>query len=267
MILTHSPYQPTPGSPDYDPQAEGETVNQNPKHFADMTAYMDKLIGRLTTKLDELGIRDNTLVIFIGDNGTGVGIKTQFQGQPYPGGKGQTTARGMHVPLIVNQPGRIPAGRVCDDLVASVDFLPTICEAAGASVPESSAMDGRSFYTQLRQIRGESGSPREWYYCWYARDGGAAAEREFAATATHKLYRDGRFFRLTDDPFEMKPLKAADATAEDGEAMKRLQGVLAAYAEARPMHLRKPAPARPKGETAPAPRPKNKRNQAKEPKA
>ena len=62
MMLTHAPYQPTPDSPDWDPKAQGEQVNTAPKHFGDMVAYMDKLIGKLVARLDALGIRDNTLL-------------------------------------------------------------------------------------------------------------------------------------------------------------------------------------------------------------
>ena len=83
--------------------------------------------------LDELGLRENTLVIFLGDNGTGVEVVSQFKGKPYPGGKGTGTARGNHVPLIVNWPGRVSAGKVNSDLVGSVDFLPTICEVGVTS--------------------------------------------------------------------------------------------------------------------------------------
>ena len=77
MMLTHGPYQPTPDSPDWDPKAIGrEGQSATPKHFADMVAYMDKLIGKLVAKLDELGLRDNTLVLFLGDNGTGAGTRS-----------------------------------------------------------------------------------------------------------------------------------------------------------------------------------------------
>ena len=60
MILTHAPFQPTPDSANWDPKAVGERANRNDKHFADMTAYMDKMVGRLVAKLDDLGIREKT---------------------------------------------------------------------------------------------------------------------------------------------------------------------------------------------------------------
>src|SRR6478672_3148143 len=126
MMLTHAPYQPTPDSPEWDPKAQGEKVNHDNKHFADMVAYMDKLVGKVVTKLDDLKIRDNTLIIFLGDNGTGKGVRSKLRGVEYPGGKGTTNARGMHVPLIANWPDHIHVG-VNDDLIDSTDFLPTVC--------------------------------------------------------------------------------------------------------------------------------------------
>jgi len=199
---------------------------------------MDKLIGRLVAKLDELSLRENTLVIFLGDNGTGREITSQFSGQSYRGGKGLTNARGMHVPLIANWPGRIPAGQVNGDLIDSTDFLPTLCEAAGAQVPTSLPADGRSF---LPQLLGQKGQPREWTYCWYAKDGGPTATAEFAMSVEHKLYRDGRFFELSTDPFEERPLQVDDLSAENSEAASALSLALDQYADARPAHLREPA--------------------------
>ena len=234
MVLTHDPFQPTPDSPDWDPQARGERVNRQVKHFADMTAYMDKMIGRLVAKLDELGLRENTLILFLGDNGTGVEVTTQFKGRPYPGGKGTGTARGTHVPLIASWPGHVPSGKVSNDLIGSVDFLATLCEAGGARVPAESALDGRSFYPQLL---GQRGRPREWLYSWYVRDGGPRAQWEYAMSTSYKLYTDGRFFDLQADPFEGKPLARGELDGSAAAAAKRLQGALDQYAQARPAHL------------------------------
>jgi arylsulfatase A len=234
MMLTHDPFQPTPDSPEWDPQARGATVGRDPKHFADMVAYMDKLIGRLVAKLEELGIRDDTLVMFLGDNGTGREIVSRFQSQPYPGGKGSTTARGTHVPLIASWPRRVRAGQVTGDLIDSTDFLPTLCEAAGVEVPASLQIDGRSF---LPQLIGGKGRPRDWIYCWYARNGGPTATAEFAMTTEVKLYRDGRAFDLSSDPFEERPLRVTELRRAHDEAVGILQSVLKQYADARPAHL------------------------------
>lgn len=236
MMLTHGPMQPTPDSPDYNPN-QGERGN-NPKYFPDMVRYMDKMVGELVAKLDELGVRENTLLIFLGDNGTDVDIKnTQFKGTTYPGGKGRGTARGTHVPLIVNWPARVAAGQVNRDLIASTDFLPTICEAAGATVPQLAAEDGRSF---LPQLSGKKGQPRESAYFWYAPDGGATPKFEFAMSTQFKLYRDGTFFDLRKDWFEEKPLKVASLSGERAAVAKALQATLDQYKHARPAHLLQP---------------------------
>jgi arylsulfatase A len=234
-MLTHDPFQPTPDSPAWDPNAQGEKVNQDVKHFADMVAYMDKMVGRLVAKLDELGLRDNTLILFLGDNGTSGRVTSQFQGAPYRGGKGSTTAHGTHVPLIANWPGRIPAGRVNGDLIGSVDFLPTLCDAAGVPVPESLSSDGRSFFPQLL---GRKGTPREWLYCWYSpRQKADLTVREFAFNQHYKLCRDGRFFDLAADPGEETPLRAESLEGEAATAAKSLQGALDQFQDARPAKL------------------------------
>ena len=195
MMLTHAPYQPTPDSQSWDPRANGEKVNQADKHFGDMVAYMDKLIGKLVAKLDALGLRDNTLILFLGDNGTGKGTRSMMGDREVIGGKGSTTAAGMHVPLIANWPGQVVAGNVCSDLVDTTDFLPTLLEAAGVPLPTELKLDGRSF---LPQLRGKQGQPREWIYSWYSpRQGADLTVREFAFNHRFKLYRTGDFFDLT----------------------------------------------------------------------
>jgi len=229
MILTHDPFQPTPDSPDWDPKAQGEGVNKHVRHFAEMTAFMDQLIGRLDAKLAELGLRENTLVLFLGDNGTSGKVTSQFRGADFQGGKGSTTHRGHHVPLIASWPAVIKEGRVSRDLISCADFLPTLCEAAGIPVPEGG--DGVSFFPQLR---GDVGSPRDSLYIWYSpRLKPDLTVKEFAFDHRHKLYRDGRFFDLQADPDEKSPLMGSDQTT----AKTKLQAVLDRYLDARPAEL------------------------------
>lgn len=233
MILTHDPFQPTPDSANWDATAMGEQVNRNVKHFADMTAYLDKMIGRLAAKLEELGIRERTLLMFIGDNGTHSSVTSRFQGREFQGGKRTTTRRGTHVPFIANWPGVIPPGRVNRDLISSVDFLPTLCAAAGVSVPAE--VDGVSF---LPQLRGEPGTPREWLYCWFSpRQRLELAVSEFAFNQDYKLYRTGDFFDLRADPFEEKPLAVSALTGRAASTAVKLKGVLDRFMDARPVEL------------------------------
>lgn len=234
MVLTHAPFQPTPDSADWDPDAVGEEVRRNPRHFADMTTFADKLIGNVVAALARNNLRERTLVLVLGDNGTGRQIVSRFNGQRVPGGKGKSTHLGTHVPLVANWPGVIPPGRVLDDLVDSTDFLPTICEAAGVELPKDLPIDGRSF---LPQLRGQAGSPREWSYCWYARNGGPKPQFEFAMDQQYKLYSDGRLYDLAADCDEQRPLDRAALDADARAAEQKLQAALARYRDARPQAI------------------------------
>lgn len=233
MILTHDPFQPTPDSSNWDPKASGENVNRDVKHFGDMTAYMDKMIGQVDARLVELGIRENTLLLFVGDNGTHSSIMSRYSGSDFQGGKGTTTHRGTHVPFIASWPAVMKQSRVCSDLISSVDFLPTLCEAAGVSVLAN--VDGVSF---LPQLRGEQGRPREWLYCWYSpRQNADLTVREFAFDQHHKLYRDGRFFDLAGDPDEKSTRTVTQLIGDDVAAATKLQQVLDRFSDARPAEL------------------------------
>ncbi len=214
MALTHAPFVPTPDSADWDERGD----KPNNKYFADMVAYMDKVVGRIVKKLDELGLRERTLILFTGDNGTARGIRSRLGDRIVRGGKGQTTNAGTHVPLIANWKGTVPRGQVCDDLIDFTDFLPTLAEAAGVRVLKNPVIDGRSF---LPQLRGEKGNPREWVFCHYFRNPGDPVQR-FARDKRWKLYQTGELFDLDADPLEEKPLGAGQA----GAVRTRLQRVL-----------------------------------------
>jgi arylsulfatase A len=233
MILTHDPFQPTPDSPNWDPAVKTENAKKSVKHFADMTAYMDKMVGRLDARLDELGIRDNTLLLFIGDNGTHSTVTSRFQDTDFQGGKGSTTRRGTHVPFIASWPAAIKQPSVSSDLISSTDFLPSICQAAGVDIPID--VDGVSF---LPRLLGESATPREWLYTWYSpRQRFDLTVRECTFDEHYKLYRTGEFFDLVADPFEKQPLKLSALSGEAATAATKLQKVLDQFTSARPVEL------------------------------
>jgi arylsulfatase A len=194
---------------------------------------MDKMVGRLDAKLGELGIRDNTLLLFLGDNGTNRSLTSRYKGADYQGGKGTTTLHGHHVPLIASWPAVMKSGRVSRDLVSVADFLPTLCEAAGATVPAN--CDGVSF---LPQLRGARGTPREWLYIWYSpRQRLDLTVREFTFDQNFKLYRTGQFHDLNADPLEERPLPLASLSGQAAVAARKLQTALDRFKDARPVAL------------------------------
>jgi arylsulfatase A len=243
MILTHGPFQPTPDSANWDPKARGEQVLQDNKHFADMVEYMDKMVGRVDAKLTELGIRDNTLIIFLGDNGTNKGITSRFKGTDYKGGKGSTAANGHHVPLIVswpagmkNQKGPHDKG-VSKSLISCADILPTICEASGLKVPDN--LDGQSFFKQIHHDGNSPVPVRESIYMWYsprqAKNNMTVSESAF--DHHYKLYRTGEFYDLAADPLEKQPLDVSKLSEAATKAKSKLAATLDRYKEARPQAL------------------------------
>jgi arylsulfatase A len=220
MILTHAPFVPTPDSPEW----TNNRNEKNNKYFADMVSYMDKIIGRIVNKLDELGLRENTLILFTGDNGTHINIRSQLGQRWIQGGKSHMTDAGTHVPLVANWPGAVPSNSVCDDLVDFSDFLPTLVDLAQTSLPEDMNIDGQSFYPRLR---GEKGTPREWVFMHYwDRGRDKCNTRRCARDKRWKLYDDGSFYDVTNDPLEENPISEDNVIGEIAAVREKLQGVL-----------------------------------------
>jgi len=209
MSLVHGPFEKTPDSPANAPAAR-------PKNYPDMVAYMDKLVGKLIGVLDELKLRQNTLLLFTGDNGTPRQITSKLGSKTIPGGKGTMENTGSHVPLIANWPGATPAGRTCDDLINFTDFMPTFAEASSAKLPADRLIDGKSF---LPQIRGERGQPRESSLI-------ELNERRFILGGKYRLQNNGNLFDVSD-PMDEKPIPPEKETAEDAAARKKLGEILA----------------------------------------
>jgi arylsulfatase A len=230
MALTHGPFNPTPDSDSWE---SGDRLEVNSgKYFGDMVDYMDKMIGRIDSKLTELGIRDNTLLIFYGDNGTPGGVVSKMMdGRSISGGKGENNRRGTHVPLVVNWPAAQSGGRVVSDLVDTSDFVPSILEAAGIGLPHSEAFDGHSF---IPQLKGDDGDPRDWIYIHHDPLPGHNKEgRSIACWIQDKRYklfdetRGDRFYDFTVDPEEQRPIDLATADADAKAAHAKLKASLA----------------------------------------
>tara|TARA_S200000501_G_scaffold356274_1_gene378805 strand:- start:158 stop:1498 length:1341 start_codon:yes stop_codon:yes gene_type:complete len=216
LVLTHGPFQPTPDS-------EDPSSNSFQKNFEDMVNYMDKLVGRVVDQLEESGVRENTLILFTGDNGSPGGAKggivSELNGIRIEGGKSKTTDAGTRVALIANLPEKVPAGNVTDDLVDFSDMMPTIAAMTGASLPEGGVLDGVSFAPRLS---GRKGKPRDSIYIFNEPIPGPEPHPTiFARDQRWKLYNDGRLYDISEDALEQHPLK------EGGEEARiRLQAVL-----------------------------------------
>jgi arylsulfatase A-like enzyme len=225
--LVHDPFQPPPGHPDYAGH-DASSVN-DVKYFPAMMSYLDKHVGELMTKLDTLGLRESTLVFFLGDNGTSTRITSTMNGQPFQGDKATSTDAGNHVAFIANWKGTVQAGQVRNDLVDVGDLFPTILDAGGNTVANIKH-DGMSLYPTL--TKGQP-SPRKWIfqdYYWERTAGPNTVRCGRPARYVHdgrfKLYSDGRFVDYVADPHEKTALSEATLTSEARAALQTLRDVL-----------------------------------------
>ncbi len=137
-LVPHKPYEPAP-EPHWSATA-AKGISDDQHRFRSMVQHMDAKVGEILAKLDELGIADNTLVLFTSDNGAA------YEGDigKLKGGKTDLHEGGIRVPMIVRWPKHIPSGKVSDAFANTTDLLPTFCEAAGVTLPKDLPLDGLS---------------------------------------------------------------------------------------------------------------------------
>ncbi len=204
-------------------------LQRNPV-FAGLVDAMDKSVGRVLAKLDELKLADNTLVVFTSDNG---GLATSGQPTNLPAtnnaplreGKGYLYEGGIRVPLIVRWPGHAAPGSTCDVPTITMDLASTIC--AASEVPVNDPRDGVSIVPLLE---GQNIPPRDtlyWHYPHYSPQGGRAGGA--IRDGDYKLieyYDSGRreLFHLATDVSESQNL-----IEREPEVAQRLAAKLASW--------------------------------------
>lgn len=174
MILTHGPLTTTPHKP----------KASKAEQFPAMVEYMDHLMGQIIKKLDDTGLRENTIVIWTTDNGTG-GNSNILNGRRVRGAKGKTLENGSCEPFIANCPGLVPQGVTTDALSDFTDLLPTFAELAGAKLPEGLTLDGKSIAPVI--LGKAKDGPRKWIM---AMGGGSATYDKNGRVINIRKYRD-----------------------------------------------------------------------------
>jgi arylsulfatase A-like enzyme len=184
--------------------------------YAAVIETMDDGVGLLLTKLDELGLAANTIVIFTSDNG-GLHVpegrhRVITHNAPFRAGKGFLHEGGLRIPLLVRWPGRVPAGRTVDTPVLNTDWLPTLLELAGRPVPEG--LDGVSFASPLT---GQGKPPARrlfWHFPHYTNQGsqpaGAVRDGDWKYIEYYENNR-AELFNLARDPGETDDLAASES--------------------------------------------------------
>ncbi|MEL6256166.1 MAG: sulfatase [Bacteroidota bacterium] len=196
--------------------------------YAAMVEHVDRSLARVVNKLEELGLSENTLLIFFSDNG---GLKSRFDEIPllaksklsiYEGSdlqyiatsnaplraeKGTLYEGGIREPLLVKWPGKIKAGTISDALVSSIDFYPTFMELAQIQQLETQTLDGESIVPILMGTEYSSDRSLYWHYPVYHHDLPAGAIRK-GKWKLIEFFTEGRFelYNLETDPGESQNL-------------------------------------------------------------
>ena len=200
--------------------------------YKGMTLPIDEGVGQLRKALVELGIAENTFVLFFSDNGPSGDFPS---GSPkLRGGKGTVYEGGHKVPAIAWWPGRIEAGGVSDETLISIDIMPTLLDLAGAEAP-TRALDGVDFSSVF--LRGESLKPRAFYWASLSNNGRrseAMRDGVWKLVVQHPKAKPGTFdngvvqlFNLDTDPSEKTDL----AFRESKRAVKMSKQLKAWYAD------------------------------------
>ena len=153
-----------------------ERIIQSHPAYAAMISSMDENIGRVIGELKAQGLYDNTIIVFMSDNGglsTSEGSPTS--NRPLRGGKGFCYEGGIREPMIVYWPGHQPKNHVSDAIVTSTDFYPTILEMVGAPLMPNEHMDGKSFVAALQEDDTFSRGDIFWHYPHYSNQGSRPA--------------------------------------------------------------------------------------------
>jgi arylsulfatase A-like enzyme len=182
-------------------------------HYYGAVTRMDEVIGDVLDALDQAGQAKNTIVLFMSDNGgSGNGGN-----EPLKGSKGSMWEGGLRVPFVIRWPGKVPAGRITDEFLTTLEIVPTLLATAGAQAPAGIVLDG---FDMLPVLRGEKPSPRTEMF-WQRRSDKAARVGNWKWIKSQK----GKgLYDLANDIGETK-----DLSKENPDIVERLQGRFAAW--------------------------------------
>ncbi len=223
MALVHTPLVSPPEYKDLAYSRYPKGTEKATAQYGHMVTYMDMLVGRILRKVKELGIEENTLIIFTGDNGSPNGIRSRLGDLVLPGGKGNKSEAGTRVPFLARWPGKIPPG-ARSPFISLVDVLPTI--AAVADIRVDGEVDGMDL---SHNLFGTEGTDREHVIIPFRDD-------LWVRDASFRFHDDGSLFYcpITSDRKRYRA-KLSERTAYR-EDRRRLKRILESFKAAVPTH-------------------------------
>lgn len=183
----------------------GGDPSDNPAYAATIEA-VDFNVGRILKRLEELGLRESTYVVFTSDNGG-----SDRASAPLRGGKGQLYEGGVRVPLVIAGP-QIKPGSITAAPAASIDLYPTLLDLAGFSAPSGVKLDGVSLAPLFRggDVEKLARERLFWHFPCYVGKGGPASSVREGDYKLIEFFEDGKkeLYNLRDDPGETRDLSA-----------------------------------------------------------
>jgi len=225
LYLAHSmPHLPVSTSEQFKGRSEGGL-------YGDVIETIDWSAGQILDKLAEVGVADETIVVFTSDNGPWItmpdrmlqrGVERWHAGSTgmLNGSKGSTYEGGFRVPAIVKWPGVVPEATVCHDMASTMDLFVTLAEAGGADIPDDRTIDGMNI-TPL--LAGEEKGLRDTYYFVQGKSLQAVRSGDFKLRITGKTGTE--LFNLSTDPGERINL-----SADYPEKVQELTGMMESFA-------------------------------------
>ncbi|HEY1379362.1 MAG TPA: sulfatase, partial [Gemmataceae bacterium] len=202
-LAFNAPHTPLQAPSKYLDRVKG-IADEKRRTYAAMVCGLDDAVGRRTAKLHDRGLEENTLVVFLSDNGGQTQVSAS-RNDPLRGLKGQVYEGGIRVPFVVRWPAKLPGGTTYDEPVCSIDLFPTACAAGGVAVSAGLKLDGVDL---LPYLAGRTkGRPHERLF-WRAGGGKTYAVRQ----GRYKLAKEGaaeELFDVVADIGETKDLAAA----------------------------------------------------------
>jgi arylsulfatase A len=236
FVCFHEPHEPIATDPRFARLYPSPDLPTRAAHHGNVT-QMDDAFGRLMAAVDQLHLRDDTMVYFTSDNGPAITNRHPHgSAGPLRDKKGYLYEGGIRVPGILRWPGHVTAGSVSDEPVSGVDLLPTLCEITGIQPPADRAIDGASFLPVCRGKPIHRTTPLYWHFNRAQGKPKVAMRRGDWKILGHL---SGSEFAPGADlvPEEMQAIKAAELTAFELYNLRRDIGETTDLAEREPRRL------------------------------
>jgi arylsulfatase A len=203
VYLPHTmPHNPVHSSEKF----RGKSANDG---YGDCVEEIDWSTGQILETLKKLDIDDRTLVVFTSDNGAAK--RWGGSNLPLSGFKGSTMEGGMREPAVMRWPGKIPAGKACDELASTLDLMPTLARLAGTKPPTDRIIDGKNIWSLMTGKRGAQ-SPHEAFYYYFRDQLQAVRSGKWKLHLPFKIKK-----RKQEKAVSNAPLKLYDLEADIGE--------------------------------------------------